>query len=169
MIEDLVKKIKNKDEKAFEEIYLQYNKIVSYVIFKIVEDNELTKDIVQDTFLTMYNKIDQYSGKGNFKYWLLQIAKNKAINYSKKLSKEKEILFENIDKLENEKLDSMDIEGFIEKIEDILDPTSAEIIVMKIIFDYTFNAISKKLNLSLSDVYRKYKKAIDIIKDHIEI
>ena len=169
MIDNLVERIRKKDEKAFEEVYNLYNKIVAYVIFKIVEDNEVTKDIVQDTFLTMYNKIDQYSGKGNFKYWLLQIAKNKAKNYFKKMTKEKELLLENIEQIENEKYASIDIEGFIKKIEEILDPTSAEIVITKIVFDYTFDAISKKLNLSLSDVYRKYKKAINIIKDHIEI
>ena len=169
MIDSLIEQVKNKDEKAFEEIYELYNKIVSYVIYKIVEDNEATKDIVQETFLTMYNKIDQYSGKGNFKYWLLQIAKNKAKNYIKKVSKEKEIVLEELEKIASEKYDSMDIEGFIEKMEDILDPISAEIVITKIIFDYTYDAIAKKLDLSLSEVYRKYKKALDIIKEHIEI
>ena len=63
--------------------------LVFFVIFKIVKDREASNDLVQETFFTMHNKIDQYSGVGNFKYWLLQIAKNKAKNYVKKIVKEK--------------------------------------------------------------------------------
>ena len=74
---NLTEQIINKDESTFERIYSDYNKLVFYVIYQIVKDKEITKDLVQETFLSVYNKIDQYNG-GNFKYWVLQIAKNLA-------------------------------------------------------------------------------------------
>ena len=86
---NLVEQIINKDESTFDQIYSEYNKLVFYVIYQIVKDQEITKDLVQETFLTVYNKIDQYNG-GNFKYWILQIAKHLAINYHDRvINKEK--------------------------------------------------------------------------------
>ena len=53
---NLVERIINKDESTFDQIYSEYNKLVFYVIYQIVKDQEITKDLVQETFLTVYNE-----------------------------------------------------------------------------------------------------------------
>lgn len=58
--------IKQKDEDAFEKLYAEYKNLVYYVIYQIVRDHDATSRLLQDTFLTVYNKNDQYNG-GNFK------------------------------------------------------------------------------------------------------
>lgn len=169
MKEDLIFRLKQREEAAFEEVYNMYNKLVFFVIFKIVKDRELTNDLVQETFFTMHSKIDQYSGVGNFKYWLLQIAKNKAKNYVKKIVKEKELITSDNRIVDNIIDGSIDFEGFEKKLENLLDPVSKDIVISKILFDCTFKDIANSLELSESDVYRRYNKAISKIKDHIEI
>lgn len=169
MEDNIIERLKRKDENAFNEIYKTYNKLVYYVIFKIVKDEEITKDLVQETFLTVYNKIDQYSGVGNFKYWLLQTAKNKAKNQLKKMSRENKIFI-----LDEEMLDSiiderLDINDFSLKIKKYIDDVSVDIIIARIFFDYTFDEIAKSMNMNINDVYHKYRVAIDKLKDHIEI
>lgn len=76
----LIQGIIAKDEDAFNGIYYMYYDLVYYVILKIVKNRDDASDLTEDTFLKMYQKIDQYRG-GNFKYWLLQIAKHNAINF----------------------------------------------------------------------------------------
>ena len=155
----LIERLKQKDERAFEEVYDMYYTIVFYVINNVVKDVEGAKDVAQDTFLTMFYKIHQYNG-GNFKYWLLQIAKNKAINYLSQVIREKEKVTKKIIEIQNKGDVEFDCQEFSREVEEILDPESSKIIINKLIYDYTFKEISKEMNLNMSAVYRKYQDGI---------
>ena len=85
----LMKLRDERNEHAFDLIYNEYYKLVYYVIFKIVGDHEVARDLSIDTFLTMYNKIEQHDMNKSFKYWLLTIAKNNGKLYSTLLHKNK--------------------------------------------------------------------------------
>ena len=96
----LIEGIIAKNEAAFDEIYNNYHKLVYFVILKIVKNRDDASDLTIDTFVKMYQKIGQYNG-GNFKYWLLQIAKHEALNFVERVaSKQQNIsLDENIVKI----------------------------------------------------------------------
>ena len=70
-----------KDVKAFEKLYQLYKESISGIIFNIVRDKELTEEILQDVFIKAWNNADSYSSKkGRFFTWLLNIARNRAID-----------------------------------------------------------------------------------------
>lgn len=93
--------IKEKDEQAFEQLYKEYKNLVYYVIYQIVRDQDASSSLLQDTFLTVYNKIDQYAG-GNFKYWILTIAKNLSKNYcTRVINKNRNIVIDETKVLES--------------------------------------------------------------------
>ena len=168
MVDGLIERLKQKDETAFEEVYDMYYTIVFYVIDKVVKDKEGAKDIAQETFLTMFYKINQYNG-GNFKYWLLQIARNKALNYLSKVIREREKVEMKIAELEN-KIDlEFDFKTFSKEVEELLDSESSKIIINKLIFDYTFKEICEEMNLNMSAVYRKYQEGILKIQEAMGI
>jgi RNA polymerase sigma-70 factor (TIGR02943 family) len=52
--------------------------------FYKLSDEELTKDIVQETFITAFQKIDSFEGKSNPKTWLFSILNNKIIDHYRK-------------------------------------------------------------------------------------
>ena len=83
MENQMIKGLRQKSEEAFEECYYKYKDLVYYVIIKMTKNKELTEDLVQDTFIKMYQQIDKFDGK-YFKAWLLTIAKNLTINELKK-------------------------------------------------------------------------------------
>lgn len=168
LIGGLIERLKQKDEVAFEEVYDMYYTIVFYVIDKIVKDKEGSRDVAQDTFLTMFYKIHQYNG-GNFKYWLLQIAKNKAINYLSQVIREREKVEMKIAELESKIDFEFDFKTFSEEVEEILDSESSKIIIDKLIFDYTFKEISEEMKLNMSAVYRKYQDGILKIQEAMGI
>ena len=157
MVDELIKRLRERDNDAFEEVYEMYNIIVFFVILQIVKDVEASQDITQETFLTMYNKIEQFSGEGNFKYWLLQIAKNKSKNYITKVKREREIVNNNIIYYE-ENDEPIYEEDIIERIKDILDPISFEIINLKIFDNYTCGFVFLHLSLCLRCLWRKEKR-----------
>ena len=68
---------------------------ISGVVFNIVKNDEVTQEITQDVFIKAWNKADTYSAsKGRFFTWLLNIARNAAIDYtrSKKYKQKKQNL-----------------------------------------------------------------------------
>lgn len=71
------------DTVAFQRIYDSlYNYLVIYVT-TITKNREEAKDIVQDTFIKIYQNIHAYEETGSFTAWAKQIARNTALNMLK--------------------------------------------------------------------------------------
>ncbi len=72
----LVEKIKNGDREAFSTITRLYQKKVFLLAFSFFRNREDAMDIVQETFLRFYEKVNMFRKGKNFQNWILQIAKN---------------------------------------------------------------------------------------------
>ncbi len=80
----LVERIKEGDREAFMEVTRIYQKKVYLLAYSYLRNNEDALDIVQETFLRLYQKVDMFRSEKNFQTWLLQIAKNLCIDYYRK-------------------------------------------------------------------------------------
>ena len=49
-----VKRLKNGDQQAFEELYEKYFRLVKHVIYQIINNDMISEDLTQETFLRMY-------------------------------------------------------------------------------------------------------------------
>ena len=77
----LIKQIKNKDETALSVLYDNYSAALYGVIVRICKDEQQAQNLLQDTFLTIWEKAYQYNPqKGKFYTWAYRIAKNKTLN-----------------------------------------------------------------------------------------
>lgn len=85
---DYIKLLSEKDDEAFAYIYNDTKHAVFVVINSIVKNRTASEDIMQDTYLTMLEKINQYDHKKSFLPWLLTVARNKAIDYYRRRQKE---------------------------------------------------------------------------------
>ena len=55
------------------------------VVLRMCRDKELSEDLLQEIFLTIWKKIDQYdASKGKFYTWAYRIARNKTLNALRK-------------------------------------------------------------------------------------
>ena len=80
-LETLVEKFKQKDEKAFESLYNMYRDSMQGVIYNIVRDNDIAEEVMQDVFIKAWHNASTYSTqKGRFFTWILNIARNAAID-----------------------------------------------------------------------------------------
>lgn len=88
---NLVDKIKEGDREAFMTLTRLYQKKVFLLAFSFFRNKEDALDIVQETFLRLYQKVRMFRRGKNFQNWLLQIAKNLCVDYYRKnYSKNKE-------------------------------------------------------------------------------
>lgn len=79
--EELLVLIYKKDEKAFTHLYDMYSKSLFSVITVLVKNREEAEDVLQDVFVKIWKNIDSYhESKGRFYTWVLNIARNTAID-----------------------------------------------------------------------------------------
>ncbi|MCO4822742.1 MAG: sigma-70 family RNA polymerase sigma factor [Flavobacteriaceae bacterium] len=83
----LTKRIIQGDKVAFELCYRQLSPYVYNAIFKICQDKELSNDLLQETFLTAYQKSNELKPDTHLLAWLKRVAFNKTINSIKRLNK----------------------------------------------------------------------------------
>lgn len=79
------------NQQAITELYTCAWQEVSIVIRSMIRtDNDAVQDLVQDTFLKAFNRLDQLDDPTKYHAWIKQIARNTALDY---LKKSKAILF----------------------------------------------------------------------------
>jgi RNA polymerase sigma factor (sigma-70 family) len=77
----LIEKLGRRDQQAFHWLYDQYSPALFGVIRKIVRDDDLAQDLLQDSFVKIWNNLDAYDpSKGRLFTWLLNVARNTAID-----------------------------------------------------------------------------------------
>jgi RNA polymerase sigma-70 factor (ECF subfamily) len=78
----LAERLRRRDPQALAELYDRYGRLVYVLIFRIVRDNALAEDLVQETFLRVWNRAQGFDAqKGALGPWLLAVARNRAIDY----------------------------------------------------------------------------------------
>lgn len=75
------------NEKAQLTLYTMYYKAMYNVAFRIVGDSSLAEDIMQESFLKAFTKLNSYNGTVTFGAWLKRIVINTSINEFKKTHK----------------------------------------------------------------------------------
>lgn len=63
-----------------------YDKLVFSICYKITGDYFMSEDLMQETFLTVFQKYDTFDGE-NEKAWICRIAANKSIDYMRSASR----------------------------------------------------------------------------------
>lgn len=76
----LLKSAARRDEKAISTLYRTYQRFVFAFICRFVSNEELAKEVLNDTFLAAFRKPDSYDYSSKFSTWLCGIARNKALS-----------------------------------------------------------------------------------------
>jgi RNA polymerase sigma-70 factor, ECF subfamily len=78
----LVDRLRKRDPQALGELYDRYGRLAYALILRIVRDSGIAEDLVQETFLRVWNRAGGFDGdRGALATWLLAVARNRAIDY----------------------------------------------------------------------------------------
>ncbi len=83
-ISSLLRNARQGDRSSFVEIVSLFQKKVYLLAYSYFKNREDAMEILQETFLRFYQKVDLFEEGRNFQSWLLQIAKNLCIDYDRK-------------------------------------------------------------------------------------
>jgi RNA polymerase sigma factor (sigma-70 family) len=78
---ELIKKCANGDRKAQKMLYENYARVMYGVCLRYCSDKEEAKDILQEGFIKVYNKINQFAFNGSFEGWMKRVFVNTALEY----------------------------------------------------------------------------------------
>ncbi len=77
----VVEKLMAGNMKSYEEMYNLSLKYIYKIVYDIVKDHHVTEDLVQETYITIYKKIDKLQDARKFYAWAGRIATNKTLRY----------------------------------------------------------------------------------------
>lgn len=176
--DELIILIRERNQKAFAYLYDNYSKALFGVINSIVNNQEESEDVLQNTFIKIWNNFDSYdASKGRLYTWMLNIGRNMAIDSTRsKHEKVKNKIQEPTDAVyhkhnlfvEDNRHESIGLKVMVDGLKD----DQREIIDLAYYQGYTQDEISKKLNLPLGTVKTKVRQALlslrEITKEEIK-
>ncbi len=145
----------------------RYHKIFCEKAYWITKDKESAKDIAQESWITIINKLHTLENVDRFKIWALRIVYTKAIDGVKKRNKESENLMSvrNIESdsqsLENER--NLILIGLLKAIQK-LPKQKQDIIRLFYAEEYSINEISNFLDIPIGTVKSRLFKAREKLK-----
>ena len=79
---ELARRLKKRDPHAMSDLYDRYGRIAYSLIFRVVRDTGVAEDLVQETFLRVWNRVQSFDQeRGALGPWILTVARNRAIDY----------------------------------------------------------------------------------------
>lgn len=174
-LEQLITKFQKKDEKAFEKLYNMYSSSMHGIIYNFVRDNSIADEITQDVFVKAWNNSASYSPKkGRFFTWILNIARNAAIdktrskafkNSHKNLDAQFFVdILETSENLDN-KTDAIGITKFVGKLAD----KCKQIIEYLYFKGYTQKEASEKLEMPIGTIKTRNRNCISELRIMLDV
>jgi RNA polymerase sigma-70 factor, ECF subfamily len=170
----LVKDILQGNADSFNVLIYRYEYHIYNFIYKNINNLEAARDVTQEVFIAVYNKLYTYKGEYKFSTWLFKIARNKCVDYARKHKRYIEVDLESAGDMVSREISP---EQYIELSETKralksfigeLDDTDRQILILRYLNDkITFNDISDILGINLSTVKTKYYRMLERLKSQL--
>jgi len=79
--QELIAQVQLHQAQAFDLLYERYAPAVRQRLLRIVQDSAAAEDLLQEAFLRVWTRAEQWNGQGAFRGWLFRIAANLAFNH----------------------------------------------------------------------------------------
>ncbi|QGU00235.1 hypothetical protein SYNTR_1641 [Candidatus Syntrophocurvum alkaliphilum] len=162
---------------SLEDVYRHHmNEIYRYLL-QLSSHPQIAEDLVQDTFIKAYEFLESYQGE-KVRPWLFRVAHNAYIDWYRKEKRQVQTDPQVLAKLnkdfdlgpEEHYLKQEQINKWFEVINS-LPEKSRQVILLRDYYDFTYEDISKILNINISNVkttlFRARQKVREVMKDEL--
>lgn len=170
--QELISALKRKERKALEYLYDNYSDALYGVIFQIVQNEALAEDVLQESFIKIWKKIENYDqSKGRLFTWLLCISRNTAKDLLR--SKHQKVSKTTLDAplVIKEKIQTESISTDLIGLGDLLRQMKQEqrILVELIYFKgYSQSETAKHLDIPLGTVKTRTRRALAYLRSIVK-
>ena len=168
--EELIIRIINKDKEAGRILFFKYSDMINFYIQRKVYPADVSKDLLQITFLKAFKNLKKLKNKKIFKSWLYTIARNTVYDYYKK--NKNDVMIDDIDyKLGERPKDfvlNQELKKDMGKAIKKLSPSQQKVIDLRIFKEDKFKDIALELNITENTAKVTYHNAIKKLRKHLE-
>jgi RNA polymerase sigma factor (sigma-70 family) len=167
-LEELILNCKNQDVKAQEELYKNFSSTLFSVCLKYSPSYHEAEDNLQDAFITIFNRIEQFKGKGSFEGWMKRVTVNTVLQ---KYRKQRVFNLSNEEQLEEAEIEIEDNAvplDFLLKIVQELPDRYRLVFTMYVLDDYAHKEISEIVGISVGTSKSNLARARGILKVKVE-
>ncbi len=177
-IEDLAA-LKRGDEVAFSRFVHAHQDRVYHVVLRLLGSVEEARDVTQDVFVTLYEKLPQYRGSAKLSTWVYRVAVNHAKNRIRYLVCRRDRDQTSFEAMLNppsdgrlsaaiprpdEALAGRDLEAFLQRALMTLDADQRQVVVLRDIEGLSYEAIGEILGLQAGTVKSRLHRGRLILK-----
>lgn len=168
-LDELIIQCKKQNATAQGELYKQYNRILFAICLRYSPNYVEAEDNLQDAFLTIFKKVEQYNGKGSFEGWMKRVTVNTVLQKYRK-----QRTFEIVDEGQIEDEAEVEIESeeipldFLLKIVQELPNRYRLVFSMYVMDGYQHKEIAEMLGISDGTSKSNLARARMILKNKIE-
>jgi DNA-directed RNA polymerase specialized sigma24 family protein len=164
---ELVSLLQQKDNGAFSYLYDHYAGALQGIVKQIVGEESLSEDVVQEVFVSIWRKIDSYDPqKGRLFTWMLNVARNAAIDKVRSRSFQQGLKQKSLDGTELHHPvvrpvgDDVGLRRQLLKLKD----EQRQLIDLSYYQGFTHDQIAKELNIPLGTVKTRLRSALSQLR-----
>ncbi len=159
--DELISKIAQGDTEALHILYDSAKASIYGFVLSITKNTHDAADVLQETFLSVYEKAHTYEPKNKPMAWILVIAKNHALSKLRSRNKIHLMDDENAEiGISFSKIDNAEQRMVLETAFKILKDEEREILMLHAVSGLKHREIAKVLDLSINTVLSKYNRSI---------
>ncbi|MCJ7589208.1 MAG: RNA polymerase sigma factor [Candidatus Aminicenantes bacterium] len=171
----LMARVKEGNKNAFQDITRRYQQKIFVLAYSFFRNREDALDIVQETFLRLYEKAGLFREGEDFKAWLFQIARNLCIdsyrrNRNRRNDRAADLRLEDLPSEAGDPADSerrADLRALFRSVLDKLAEKQRAVFVMKHYNDMPYLEIARTLEIALGTVKSLHFKAVRNLRKHL--
>ncbi len=171
----MVARLIAKDQSALDYLYDHYSGALYGVVFRILKKEEIAEEVLQDIFLKIWDKIESYDAtKGKLFTWMINIARNQAIDKARSKEASKGRKTDDIDYLVNKidiqehsqlPIDAIGLKEVLLKLSE-----DQQFIVNQLYLKgYTQSEVAEEFNIPLGTVKTRLRLAMIELRSILDI
>lgn len=164
--ENLVMLSQSGDNEAFAQLVRKYTPDAYRTAFMVLRDRNEVEDVVQESFLTCYRKINSFRMESSFKTWLYRIVVNRCYDRLRKRNRENEALNKMSLSLDNSCEDINGLESRLDLREVILGLRPEHRLVLTLYYgmDFGVQKVADILGVPVGTVKSRLNSARNMIR-----
>lgn len=173
MEKKIIKRLKEGDAEAFDAIYRQFSQKMYNFAYGIVKDQDAVKDLVQEVFITLWEKRSKVNPDLNFDNYIFTMVYNAIRKFFRKRAIENRFVDELL-KNSPEKIDGSDAELIYKELHDLaskaidnLPPKRKAVYKLSKQEGLKIKEIARRLNISPRTAEHQLAKALKTLKEEL--
>ncbi|KYG79496.1 hypothetical protein AWW67_12705 [Roseivirga seohaensis] len=173
--QELILKLKNQDKDALSYLYDKYGAALYGAVQRIVQDEDVTAEVVQDIFLKIWNKIGMYDPqKGRLFTWMLNLSRNAAIDKIRSKEIKRSAKTDSIDEyvytIDRQNSTETSVDGI--GVRALMDALVEEqrFVLLKVYFEgFSHSEIADEYDIPLGTVKSRLRSALKHLRNKVQL